>query len=645
MIVFLINCFCLPLFAQQTADLLLQKALYLEDFSPDIQQAIAEFEQVVAEFPENGKTAATALLHLGKIYEATDLKKAANAYRKLLKNYAIQHKIAAEARQHLNKIAPIGLPPEVKYYFDRVGIDIMSNTSYDGRLLVYTDWATGNLMLKNKYTGKIRQLTTIPAGEKFMYDTHARWSKDDRFIAFSRYVAPYHIELRLYSMKENHHRAVLSKPGWNIYPQDIATDNKIVLCQVVETGIEKNGIYEPDVVVFDGGLYWIDVHSKTTEKLDEINEGFYGATISPNEQYVAFNNNENGQSKIYVYNLTSKTLNEVLPSWTHIRFQAEEPVWLTNDILLFRGFITNEPRALYKIKIRHGVGEGEPVLIWPDMKRVPFVVTGIDQETHFVQQKIKIPAFNANLFDSFREDFNTTSLKPPWFVIHWIQPSLMDVHDFGRYNLTERLGYLRFYDSPSTYQSDISNFLPLLSPSFYWIYPGQVISRYLSGHFWRLETKITFGFPGGTQGRSFGFHIKFFNKNDSSGGIGFIRYSREHPTTDYLRIYLVDSKLQVQYYDPKNNWLSPEDTPENPVGTYYFRFIRRGTFMKAEISYDGVSYFDAVSGNMHEDFLDAEQRLEIDGGSWFIPARSYMDIDYVYFTVLDENGNEIKDVR
>ena len=55
--------------SQQTAEQLFEKALYMEEATGDLEQAIDLFQQILEEFPDNREVAAKSLLHLGICYE------------------------------------------------------------------------------------------------------------------------------------------------------------------------------------------------------------------------------------------------------------------------------------------------------------------------------------------------------------------------------------------------------------------------------------------------------------------------------------------------------------------------------------------------------------------------------------------------
>ncbi len=91
-------------FSQQTAEQLFEKALYLEEATGDLEQAIELFQQVLQAFPEYRKFAAKSLLHLGICYEKQGLKQARGTYQDVINKYPDQQGEVAMATERLNRL-------------------------------------------------------------------------------------------------------------------------------------------------------------------------------------------------------------------------------------------------------------------------------------------------------------------------------------------------------------------------------------------------------------------------------------------------------------------------------------------------------------------------------------------------------------
>lgn len=88
--------------AAATAGELLEKAIYAEETTGNLDQAIDLYEQVIAEGKQVSKTAAQAQLRLGLCYEKQGkTEAAATAFQAVIDNYPQETDLIAQARKHL----------------------------------------------------------------------------------------------------------------------------------------------------------------------------------------------------------------------------------------------------------------------------------------------------------------------------------------------------------------------------------------------------------------------------------------------------------------------------------------------------------------------------------------------------------------
>lgn len=88
--------------SQQKADQLFEKALYMEEATGELQQAIDLYQQILKNNPENRKVGARALLHMGICYEKLGLKQAHKTYQDVIYKYAEQKDEVAIAKERVN---------------------------------------------------------------------------------------------------------------------------------------------------------------------------------------------------------------------------------------------------------------------------------------------------------------------------------------------------------------------------------------------------------------------------------------------------------------------------------------------------------------------------------------------------------------
>jgi Tol biopolymer transport system component len=90
--------------SQQTAEQLFEKALYMEEATGELEQAIGLFQQILEEFPANREFAAKSLLHLGICYEKQGLKQARGTYQDVINKYPDQQGEVTLAKERLKRL-------------------------------------------------------------------------------------------------------------------------------------------------------------------------------------------------------------------------------------------------------------------------------------------------------------------------------------------------------------------------------------------------------------------------------------------------------------------------------------------------------------------------------------------------------------
>ena len=180
-------------FAQQTADQLFEKALYIEEAKGELQQAIDLYQQILKQSPENREAGAKAQLHIGLCYEKLGLKEAQKAYQKVLDNYPRQQEEVAVAKERLTRLTKA--LEEVSHKPNFRKIRIPTEISWDMHLS--PDGKKVSLVSDKKLwiiplSGKLG--TDIPGaplelntqGVRVEWTAHT-WSGDGNWIAFNEY--------------------------------------------------------------------------------------------------------------------------------------------------------------------------------------------------------------------------------------------------------------------------------------------------------------------------------------------------------------------------------------------------------------------------------------------------------------------------
>jgi hypothetical protein len=137
----------------------------------------------------------------------------------------------------------------------------------------------------------------------------------------------------------------------------------------------------------------------------------------------------------------------------------------------------------------------------------------------------------------------------------------------------------------------------------------------------------------GLNGRCFYFMIFFNPARDRESALLISRGKDVGPDDNTLQVRLTDYGSDIASND---HCVSPRDTAGCGDFTYWYRIIRRGLRIVVSISEDGTAYREVLSGDLPSDLHTVPQFLAISGESWFLPAGSHADWDYVRFRILPD---------
>lgn len=142
---------------------LLQQALAKERATGQLEAAIALYQQIVRAHAANRPLAAKALLQLARCYDKLGRDEARKTYERVVREYADQVDLAADARARLAAMDHAIPGPRVPSLTARQVwggpgyVDV--SVSSDGRYLSFTDWETGDLAIRDLGSGVNRRLT------------------------------------------------------------------------------------------------------------------------------------------------------------------------------------------------------------------------------------------------------------------------------------------------------------------------------------------------------------------------------------------------------------------------------------------------------------------------------------------------------
>jgi tetratricopeptide (TPR) repeat protein len=212
------------------AEAALQTAINKEWVEGNLQAAIEQYKKVVERFSNSRATAAKALAQMGQAYEKLGNTEARKTYERLLRDYADQTQVAADARRRLaalsegrssdaltaRQVLTDGMIGD-RAVWTGPNVDMFGTVSPDGRFLTYIDWGrAGNLMLHDFLNGSDRALTNNVSYGQYGQAQWSAISKDGKQVAFEWYSAESRrLELRVGNLLETgaiQSRAVLTNP-------------------------------------------------------------------------------------------------------------------------------------------------------------------------------------------------------------------------------------------------------------------------------------------------------------------------------------------------------------------------------------------------------------------------------------------------
>ncbi len=272
------------------------------------------------------------------------------------------------------------------------------------------------------------------------------------------------------------------------------------------------------------------------------------------------------------------------------------------------------------VPVSAGKPAGKPRLVHTDIIQELLKMTGVDHTESSV--RTAPPEFNRPATVSFEDDFSSPVLNKEWSVFEWNQPNVYGYDDFGRFSLKHNPGYLRYYPGQITILGSGSQYLPVFDPYWYWYYPALEISRPFAGEQWLLEFKVSYSSVPGMNSRSICSAV-FLNPDDNAG-----------PNIQINRMLGSDQLLvSIKRYSKdltEPAWLLKEaDTDYGFNLTCRFRIYRVNHLIRVDAALEDDEYKTVLTAEIPSELLGTVQRLSFAGTSWYVPALTYADYDYV----------------
>jgi len=347
----------------QSADILLGAALHQEEVEGNIEAAIATYKKLLAEFPGNRPLAAQAQLHLGFCYEKlgeVQAKEARAAYERVVRDYADQSEIVAQARVRLAALGGPGAGGGLvtrRVLTDASGVGGVLTA--DGKYISHIDRGTGDVVQFEVASGQTRRITNRggPGAREAPFEYQA-FSRDGKQIAYDSYTKDWVPQLRIRNLDSSGLRTLYSEKGYDVHPLDWSPDaGSILAFRESNKGIELTLISTADGSV--------RVLKSIASDLKSITSGLVRASFSPDGRSIAFSFVREGSPPHGdVFLMTADGRNEVVVAG----HPAEDKLlgWTPDGRSLVFLSDRSGTADIWTVHITGGKQQGEPELLKKD---------------------------------------------------------------------------------------------------------------------------------------------------------------------------------------------------------------------------------------------------------------------------------------
>ena len=345
-----------------SAEIMFEAARQMELINGDLEAAIGQYAAIESTYPDRRAIVAHALLRMGSAYEKLGQARARGVYERLVREYADQTMVLTLAREGLSRLtveptpaSPTMTVRELMRSGERGEVPDPASAptfaiSGDGQTLVYTEWATGDLAVRNMATGEVRSLYGVDWVRGPAWFEAPVLSPDDKKVAYVRFPSRTGDSTRIDvdSIEGGHLETVYDfKESTNSYPYDWSPDGETIL---ISSRAADRSVF----------LATVSLKDKTLQRLVTLNwEGPRRAQYSPDGRFIAYDSTKGGDRKIYLISADGSQERVLVDS----PGEDDSPLWTRDGrFLLFRSDRSGK-WDLYAHRIQNGQPTGREVLL------------------------------------------------------------------------------------------------------------------------------------------------------------------------------------------------------------------------------------------------------------------------------------------
>jgi Tol biopolymer transport system component len=361
------------------ADAMFEAARQKETLEGNLTGAIKEYGAILAKYKGDRGITAMALVRMAECYQKMGDSKSRKVYEQIVREYPDQKDAVAMARTHLGGARSSGALAK-RLLCAECG-DSEADLSPDGRLMVFTDWDSGDIAVRDMSTGQVKRLMAKIGTWKDSNDAYGEapaFSPDLRQIVYFWETGNKGDDHQLRVMPNEpggKSRVLINRPGGDTYyePEAWFPDGKSVL------------VFQYQKSDHTGQFARVSVSDGAVKVLKSLEWRFYRIQsrpkLSPDGQYIAYSARAANPTKfppaatdpkdqhIYVLAADGSTETEIVKTSGINR----SPVWTPDGKRILFTSDRSGKFDLWAVAVQNGKAAGAAVLVSPEIGNVDVV--------------------------------------------------------------------------------------------------------------------------------------------------------------------------------------------------------------------------------------------------------------------------------